>query len=412
MYDEFTEYMIARSWVDSLSGGVEEERLHKLCRLESEAIRSAITFSPAIGALVFLDQMLEADGTIVNNALEAAPAVVDELTMSRPAAILYLLENCRAADLGDVALRAFDTLERRAGEDLKEQVASAILRAFRAKRNDGMLKSIVERILEISDEDAAQMRESDAMMALELSELASEDDTELVTAPMAVLPPARYHYDETTRLSAIALLLASKDVTDYDRVESATQRLGRLSMHSALEALRAVDLAADSLVFKSVEEYVLHGAVEYRLYCVWLLRQRYGREAAAFIIALLEAAETRVHEYAFRVFETRKVEEDLVRVILARIGDESKAPKPWHLRHFVRILAMTGSYENDKIIELLGVGIAEALAKVTKTAAPLLRQDALRAFVRFRRFADRETIDALLTEDLDPCVRERLTQGL
>jgi len=124
-----------------------------------------------------------------------------------------------------------------------------------------------------------------------------------------------------------------------------------MELHSALHALAACDLAENVHVFALIEKNISLPQSEYRIYCAWLLRERYGQVASSYLLRLLTDDETRVHRFTLQLFEKRKVEAELVRLILDRIAQPDRT-RPWHLRNLLRILGTSNQFSTSTLFFL------------------------------------------------------------
>ena len=189
VYDLFMEYMLARSWHEQLSNAA--DRAAAEARLLEEAIEAVITFTPALGALLFLDEMLDRRGLLISRALSASAPVRQHLMMVRQSALLHALEHIDPTSVTEDLLRSVDEFEAVIGEELRPRIGKVVLRLFEANPKGRAIRRTMERILEVAP--------GEKRTTTHLPQTAHDPD-------LPRLPPATYYYSEQTKLNAIGLI--------------------------------------------------------------------------------------------------------------------------------------------------------------------------------------------------------------
>lgn len=224
------------------------------------------------------------------------------------------------------------------------------------------------------------------------------------------LQPGHYHYDEETKLNAISILVSSKNTQDYAIIEEAINNLGKIELNTALIALNSLDLVEDELLYKMVDKYYNAYLSEYRIYCAWLLRNRYGKQPAEYITSLLMDKETRVHCYTFNLFEKRRIEKELVIAILAVI-EQVTTIKPWHLVNMIKILGKRNQFYLQELVPSYGKLIVSSLMNLCSHSRASLRLEAYKALIQYDEFIERQFIISAMEEDKDIYIR-RLAESI
>jgi hypothetical protein len=422
VYDEFMEYMLARSWLEEIANSPAEDSAIEA--LLQQAMDAIIAFPASLGAILFLDELLSRNGQLVNRAIGLSGPVRDILLHSRQATLLYALENIDASNVDDDLLKVVDQFEITAAVELRPRLALVIVRLLEKNPRRSALRPIVERMLEVlpdSEASAAGGGKLDPNLAAKLEALQqnakkttlpplkSEEEKEEEEAKIPLLPPARYHYTEETKLNAIALIIGARNPDAYELAEEGIRRLGRMDLHAALYALRSVDIADDGFVYKTIEGHINAALPEYRIYCAWLLRERYGPKPAEFLLRLLSAEETRVHRYTFSLFETRQIEKELLHGILVEMR-VFESMKPWLLIYRIKLLSRRVNFAPSDISDTLGQAVAEMLKAVVRHARPSIRLEAYRALNEYPEFIDRQTVVKWMREDPEPHIQALASQ--
>jgi hypothetical protein len=395
LYDEFMEYMIARSWFDEISESSDKRAITS--KLLEEAVESLGTFPPSMGAVLFLDKMLKRDGSVVNEFIMRASTIGTFLLSSQQTSLVYAFESINFANIDDELIAAVQKVEPNVREDLRDRLARVIMGVLKARPDHPYARTYVHQVLEVDDEDKSA--QSEAILGQMRREQTIASGKQAKAAPR--LPPARYHYSDETRINAIGILVQMKgNIQDYDAIDEGIRKLGRTDLHSALQALEYLDLARDELVYKAVADYLNMSQPEYRIYCAWLMRARYGSEAATCLAQLLVDPETRVHEYTAGLFASRPIERELVAEILWRL-DGGQNMKPWHLIHFVRLLGKGSSFNPLGLKETYGSLIVNALTALLNHRQASIRLELYRTLIEYPSFVSLESLRNRMQRDND-----------
>jgi hypothetical protein len=428
LYDEFMEYMIARSWFEEISESADERAA--TTRLLQDAAGSFGSFPPALGAVLFLDQMREGEGRLVNEFVVSGSKMGDLFLNSQQTSLLYAFESANFAHADSEIIEAVEKFEPTVREDLRERLASVILKILKAHPDEQFAKNYVYRVLEVGQQAGAgagarkaggkrgragkSAREpvrplAPAWMSRENAELRGWRYVEERKEPPR-LPPGRYHHTEETKINAIGLLVQLKSGFNYEAIEEGIRRLGRTDLHSALQAWQYLDLASDELIYQTVADYIDASQPEYRIYCAWLLRGRYGKEPANFLARLLCDAETRVHQYAAEIFESRFIERrliegELIEEMLRRIGPGGDDLKTWHMSRFVKLLGKREQFHPRGLAESYGPKIVSALSALLGHRHSSLRLELYRTIAAFPSFINFDDLKKRMQQDEDIYVR-------
>jgi hypothetical protein len=398
LYDEFMEFMIARSWVDEISDSADKR--DTTSKLLQEAVESLVGFPPALGAVLFLDKMLDGNGHLVSEFIVRASKLSTPFLNSQQTSLVYAFESVDFADADDDLIAAVEKFEPIVREDLRERLASIILKILEAHPDHQYARKYVHVVLEV-DRKAALDSDKHAGIKMRTGELKAKPEAEKVPR----LPPSRYHYSEDTKINAIGILVQMKDNNEYDVIEEGIRKLGRTDLHSALQALEYLDLGQDAIVYKTVMNYMEASQPEYRIYCAWLLRQRYGKEPANFLAQLLTDQETRVNQYASDLFERRLIERELIEQILRRLEPAGSELKTWHLSRFVKLLGKVAQFHPQGLVEAYGSRIVATLMGLLSCQQASLRLDLYRTIIEYRSFINFEELKEKMQKDSDVYVR-------
>ena len=406
LYDEFMEYVIARSWVDRISSAVDQSAA--ISQLVQEAAQTLAVFPSALGSVLFLDKMLDRGGRLIND-LVIRMSTQDELVLtSQQTSLIYALESVDFAHADDQLMAVVEKFELVVRQDLRERLAAVILKILEARPDQEYARKYTHRLLEVEEK-----RDVTKIPNVPLTGKTLYDPTkpwipptvEKTKPPPPGLPPARYHYTEDTKINAIGILVQLKDKGDYDVIDDGIRKLGRSDLHSALQAWQYLDLATDELVYKTISSYLNAHQPEYRIYCAWLLRERYGSEPAAFFTILLTDAETRVHRYTANLFEKRLVERELIEAILRRIEADRGELKPWHLINFIRILGKRQQFHPQVLAEAFGARIVRTLSPLLNHRQGSLRLEVYRTMMTNPSFINLEEVKEKMAQDSDFYIR-------
>jgi hypothetical protein len=389
VYDEFMEYMLAQYWLTKNISGQENDS--EVDMLLQQAMDAVVAFPAALGAIFFLDEMLGRNGQLVNRAISSSGPVLQVLLRSRQASLLQALEHINTGNVDDELLNVVNEFEMTVADELRPRLSGVLTNLLEKNPGRSALRPAIARMLNVDPVASS-------------SPVKKKEDEELL-----LLPPARYHYSEETKLNAIALIIGSRSSEDYELAEQAMRKLGRMDLHAALYALKSVDMADDDVVYKTIENHMKAPLPEYRIYCAWLLRERYGTEPARFLLKLLSADETRVHTYTFSLFETRQIEKELLDGILAEMR-AFNVIKPWLLIYRVKLLARRTAFLPAQIEQSSGQAVVEVLKFASKHPKANIRLAAFRALSVYPEFVDRSTIADWMRADSDAHVRALAVQ--
>lgn len=410
LYDEFMEYMIARSWVNEISEASDARTT--LSRLLQDAVEALGGFPAALGAVLFLDKMLDSGGRVVSEFIVRTSKLGELFLSSQQTSMVYAFESVDFAHADDELIAAVEKFEPIVREELRERLAPVILKILKARPDHPYARKYVHHLLEVGQKDAATRtkkakgrRSSAAKSKVKrrqssVSPPATEKEDVIVG-----LPPGRYHYSEETKINAIGLLVQLKDNRDYELIEEGILKLGRTDLHSALQAWQYLDFANDALVYKTIASYMNVPQSEYRIYCAWLLRERYGKEPANFLTQLLTDRETRVHKYAVDLFERRLIEGELIEEILGHIESGGVDLKTWHLSHFVKLLGKRDHFHPQELAEVFGARVVATLSALLSHKQASLRLESYRTITGYPSFINFDEVKEKMQQDSDMYIR-------
>jgi hypothetical protein len=417
LYEEFMEYMIARSWVNEISEASDAHAATS--RLLQEAVEAIGGFPPVLGAVLFLDKMLDSGGHIVNEFIVRTSKLGELFLMSQQTSLVYAFESVDFAHADDELIAVVEKFEPIVREDLRERLASVILKILEARPDHQYARKYVHRLLEVGQKDEAPLvknargrRSPAAKSKVKPVELPVSAPTVKNEKVVLGLPPGRYHYSEETRINAIGLLVQLKDNRDYELIEEGIRKLGRTDLHSALQAWQYLDLANDALVYRTIASYMNVPQPEYRIYCAWLLRERYGKEPANFLTQLLTDRETRVHKYAADLFERRLIESELIEEILRQVELGGVDLKSWHLSHFVKLLGKREYFQPQALAEVFESRIVATLSALLNHQQASLRLELYRTITTYPSSISFDELKEKMQKDSDMYIRslgEKLT---
>lgn len=406
LYDEFMEYIIARSWLEQLV--ISQELETAIENLLQEVAVALNSFSPAFGAILFLDKMLKRNGKLVNRIISLLGKSEDEFVASRQIIMLKAFERIDLNNVGGELIIALDKFERIARDEIKEKLAPIIIKVLCEHPNHPLTREMISRLLEVgnaqkivSEDEKKELKSilNKGELRKKLSKVDNDDSYRL--------PPGRYHYQEEIKLNAISILVESKKTQDFALVEEGINSLGNMELHSALTALSSLDLADDELLYKMLAKYNNAYLSEYRIYCAWLLRNRYGKKPAEYLTALLMDKETRVHRYTFSLFENRKIEKELLISILDMIRNH-KNIKTWHIINMIKIIGKKNQFYPQDIVKQSSKLIISTLNDLCDNSHSSVRLEAYKALIQYQDFIGVESAASIVNsmkKDLDYYIR-------
>jgi len=419
-YDELMEYVLARSWIE-----YEDVNNPKaLDILIERALMVMPQFSCAVGAILYLDKELGKNGYLVDRAFVLGRDTIVELMASRQVQLLYLCEALSADSAISTTIDQIDRFEQIASPLVRERLAKVIIGILHNQPGNPKIRNIAARMLEANHESVTSTSENaerrfvgptaEDPQAHELSESAPDKASEIretarlpdfgekseSTKPR--LPPPSYHYSEATRLEAIAVLIGFGDEEARDVALQGIKAVGSVQLHSALEALRAMDGAADSIVYGSVRHFMGSLIPEYRIFCAWLLRNRYGPEPAALLAALSTDDSQRVYEYTISLFAVRLIEPELIKTSCNHLV---RAPKlaVWHQINLIRLITKRPQFQKAELVDF--TRIIDAVRPLCGRGHPQVRLEAYRCILSFPECVAPDQILAEVRKDSDRYVR-------
>lgn len=414
LYDEFMEYMVARHWIERLAAQSPAEGAAEA--FVAEAVEAMSTFPAAFGAIFFFDQMMKRDGALINQAIIRIAAKGDAFMSSQQVPLLYAFENINFAGADEQLLAVLERFERSARNEVKERLAPVILKLMRRHPEHPFVRRFVDHIFgkgtglvslasrqppqppPDGDRSSVAGKRREAAAARPGASSPGGDSFQV-----KCLPPSRYHYAEETKLNAIGVLVSVGRREHYALIRDGIRGLGQTDLHSALKALEYLDLADDEFVYSLISDYLKVSQPEYRIYCAWLLRRRYGGEPAEFLVRLLTDEDTRVHRYAYSIFDERGLEVELVERALRELESHA-GMKSWHLLNLVKLLGRRSHLRPSGLADSHGRKIVEGLSKLWGHGYASIRLNVYRSMLNYREFVDLPTLLSQMYADSDTYV--------
>ncbi|MDE5088690.1 MAG: hypothetical protein O4805_16765, partial [Trichodesmium sp. St16_bin2-tuft] len=290
-------------------------------------------------------------------------------------------------------------------------LAPIIIQVLRQYPNYPLIREMISRILEIGNTQTLLSKDEIKELEnfIEKGE-SSENQISGDETPLFPLPPGRYHYKEEMKLNAISILIQSKNAQDFALIEEGIYNLGKMELHSTLNALTSLDLADDELLYKMLTKYDNAYLSEYRVYCAWLLRNRYGKQPAEYLTGLLLDIDTRVHRYTLGLFEKRKIEKELIMSLLAVISQVSTI-KPWHLINLIKIFGKRDQFYSQDITKSHGKLIISTLMNLCTYSQASVRLEAYKSIIQYDEFIEKKFILSAMEKDKDIYIR-KLTENI
>jgi hypothetical protein len=413
LYDRFMEYMLGEYLKREIFAAVNSEAT--LERVLIDAVDAIPYFHAVLGAIVFLDRAMAgsrigslSNTSLVNRFIILCSVRQPQSFVTEQSSIAYAFEHVDAATADDALIKLLDKFEAKAHPLIKGRLTSVILRLAREKAREPAMAPILHRVLDTQPRGVGRMQKHDGAKRTAADEQRETPRRKNAVAPpfhalvdrvrrwlshlqgAAVqdmldrprLPPARYHYADETKLTAISLLIECGGEDHIHIVADGIRQLGRVDLHSALRALENLDVADDHVVFDIIRANLERPQPEYHVYSAWLLRDRYGPVAADFILQLLTSPVYRVHQYAFRLFETRAIDKHLLSKIIERVRTDDEIA-PWHVVHFIKLLGYRGQMRDVRLAEEWLKSIVECLMKYTTHPNSSIRFESYRALLQY-----------------------------
>jgi len=405
-YDEFMEFALAHAWLEEGLADASEE----LDKLIQHAVAAIPAFPGAGGALLYLDDLLGRRGALISRTFGLARDAIEALTTSHQIQLLYLFEGASIEHLGDIGIEAMARFEELAAPEIRDRLARVIIRILRAYPTHARALALAARILEADEVLRAVSKPGDAAPGGQIkSRSARRKDPKgrKHQAERPALPPARHHYSEETRLTAIALLVGSGQDLAEEIAQEGIQKVGGVELHTALEAVRALDGATDAAVCRSVRRFIGAAVPEYRIYSSWLLRDRYGTEPAELLVRLLMDEDRRVYEFTARVLAERSIDTGMAEAIVLQMAEPRMAP--WHRVHLIRVLARRERFDSQGGFDARRA--VDSVRPFCVAGNPQIRIEAYRCLLAFPELIDVDALLAAIGRDSDRYVRALAVGG-
>lgn len=381
-YDEFMEYLLARMLFDRF-----QRRIYTLEDILREAVNALEVFPAVFGALLFLDQIPGTEGLIVNAFIKYC---FKTNTLPRQLLLIYAFNRMNLNMIDDELVAALEKFYHVVDNEHKDQLAAVMLKILPMIPNHAFTKKYVRDVLEVHLPE-------DTMNDRQTSRPTYETENSIPT-----LPPARYHYSDESRLNAIILLIEQKQDNLEEVLMEGIDRAGRNDIHLALTALRHLEFVEDQLLFKTLRKYAVMNLAEYRLLSAWLLRRRYGKEAADLLFALLTDRETRVHEYVFGLFAQRKIETELLQQLVATC--QNPALKTWHLVYCIKLIGSPNIFRPGTAVDENSV--RTLLSSLFRHEKPIVRLEAFRACKAYPELFEKTMLIRQMRNDADQLIQK------
>jgi len=383
LYDEFMEYILARVWLEAVYRSADREKA------VDETIRASLSnldaFPAGFGALLFLDQLYTAGEPVVNRLIKKT--FRDSLRLSQLHHI-YAFERIVPASLrsDDEPIRALEVLYGQVEDEYKDRLAYIISRLLSAVPNHPFAEKYTAEVLGIEkrgDTVDPWIRTNGEDMVWRL-------------------PPAHFRYSEESRLSAIGILIQRGDRQDFEAIRKGIGKIGKEDLDSALRAIGSMDKVESGFLYETLEDFISDTRPEQRLLTAWLLRHRYGSEAAGFVLRLLRDKNSRVHKYMYRLFDRRGIEPGLVDRLLSACADPGI--ERWHLLHLIRILGKRSQMSPDCDAGIR-TRIGATLASLLSHSKGDVRLEAFRSCLQYPEIFGRQRLKEQMLADTDVFVR-------
>ena len=397
LYDEFMEYILGRHLFEKIYESANQQATEDM--IIYEATSHLETFPSAFGAILFLDQILKSEGMIIHKFIKAS---FKAKLLPEQIQLIYAFSRVNVNKLDEELISALEKFNIIVHDENKDRLASIILRILPHIPNHRFAKKYVSEVLEVQSKNINEERlhtKTSKDSRTHLYDLNSKVDISMR------LPAARYHYSNESRLSAISLLIQRGDHSDVEVIRQGIDRIGKSDLNSALKALELLDCMEDELLFKTLKDYAVMRLPEFRIFSAWLLRYRYGAKPADFLTKLLTDKETRVHEFTFKLFESRFIEQELLENI---IGECKKtAIDSWHLLYFIKIFGKRSQFRVNNNAAGIENLIIQTLEKLSTHYKPFVRLEVLRTCIQYPRSFDPQALKAKMLKDPDEFIQRQ-----
>jgi hypothetical protein len=378
VYDELAEFVIAETIGARLGSRAAERRRFVI------DILARLDFVLTIGVLVFMDRdnagLLEILFSVVKNDVEAARRYQSPL--------VHAFRAVKGRKLSDDGIVALATLESALDAELKPMLAPVVLELLHRRPDHPTVMALGAHVLEIG--------------GLVLRSSRPRGKPKRSREDKIALPPAKYHYSTSVRLAALTVLASTGDYRNDGLVTSGIRRLGQSELAGALATIRALDDASDDAVLRLASQLVTLQTPEYRVYCAWLLRNRYGEAASRLFLSLLLDEQTRVYRYAARILKDRGAEAELIALALRRLDADRDLPS-WHMTQLIAVVTSEQHRENARAV-LSQKQIAKVLNRVSFHRSASVRMAAFQALLS-RIETPASELRVRIAADTDPTVR-------
>jgi hypothetical protein len=396
LYDEFMEYVLARMLFEKV---VQSRMQHSIIDfIIDETVNCLDDFPSALGAIFFLDQILKPNEGIVNKFIKAC---FEAQKLPQPTQLIYAFGRLDLNNLDDVLINSLESFYEIVSDEHKDNLATIILNILPRIPNHRFSKKYVKEVLEIHYQDRQDESEKKTTHHQERQDFDAKDMVDLELR----LPAARYHYSEESKLNAIGLLIRQGGINDFDAITEGIERIGRRELNSALRALKFLDFMEDTPLFSVLNKYINMESAEYRIYSGWLLRFRYGKEPALFLFRLLSDNQTRVHEYAFNLFEIRLIEQDLLEKILMEI--KKMDTSTWTLVYFIKLFAKRAQFRFQEKKEVVEGKIIETLNNLMVNQKSYIRLEVYRTCLEYPEYFDHIELQKKMAKDPDSFIQNQ-----
>lgn len=389
LYDEFMEYMLARYLFDQIDHSAEPHRC--LTEIIGQTAKSIDSFPAVLGAIFFLDQMLEKKEALVNRFVKLA---FKPSETSHQLQFIYALNHIDPKAIDEEQIVLIERFYNGIDLTYKEQLSQAILKILPAIPNHPFARKFLREVLEV-----------DVVIddLLNFGKKASYNPGKLLKVDREFwLPPARFHFSNNMRLNAMAILVKNMDEQNVNIIQSSINRIGLSDMDSALGMMKLLECLDNERLFKVLESFSGINLPEYKIFSAWLVRNRYGDNEAILLARLLTDYTTRVYEYVFKLFDERQIESCLLELLLRKYAEVAN----WHLQNMICIFSKTNQFIQDDKTGFIKKEIADALKDLQKHKSRIIRYNAFIACLQYPEYFNSSDLKNKMLLDTDPHIRE------